>query len=76
MSKQIISNMSSPFTGGEVYLVETTEVQTFRKEEYLVHVSYYVCKDTSEQFTSEEQDEQLCNELYNQYRVRHSVEKI
>lgn len=76
MNKQIVSNMSSPFTGGEVHLVETTEVQTFRKEEYIVHVSYYVCKDTGEQFTSEEQDEQLCNELYNQYRVRHGVEKI
>ena len=73
MNKQIVNSMSSPFTGGEVYLVEDTEVQTFRKEKYSVHVRYYVCKDTGEQFTSEEQDEQLCNELYNQYRIRHGI---
>lgn len=73
MNKQIVNSMSSPFTGGAVYLVEDTETQTFRKEEYIVHVSYYVCKDTGEQFTTEEQDEQLCNELYNQYRVRHGI---
>lgn len=73
MNKQIVDSMSSPFTGGAVYLVEDTEVQTFRKEKYSVHVRYYVCKDTGEQFTSEEQDEQLCNELYNQYRIRHGI---
>lgn len=73
MNKQIVNSMSSPFTGGMVYLVEDTEVQTFRKEKYSVHVRYYVCKDTGEQFTSEEQDEQLCNELYNQYRIRHGI---
>lgn len=73
MNKQIVNSMSSPFTGGAVYLVEDTEVQTFRKEKYSVHVQYYVCKDTGEQFTSEEQDEQLCNELYNQYRIRHGI---
>ena len=73
MDKQIDNNMKSPFTGGPVYLVEDTEVQDFRKERYTVHVRYYECKDTGEQFTTEEQDEQLCNELYNQYRVRHGI---
>lgn len=73
MNKQIVNGMSSPFTGGEVYLVEDTEVQDFRKEKYTVHVRYYVCKDTGEQFTTEEQDEQLCNELYNQYRTKHGI---
>lgn len=73
MDKQIDNNMKSPFTGGPVYLVEDTEVQDFRKERYTVHVRYYECKETGEQFTTEEQDEQLCNELYNQYRVRHGI---
>lgn len=73
MNKQIVNGMNSPFTGGAVYLVEDTEVQTFRKEDYPVHVRYYECKDTGEHFTSEEQDEQLFNELYNQYRVRHGI---
>lgn len=57
MKKQIVNGMNSPFTGGAVYLVEDTEVQDFRKEKYTVHVSYYVCKDTGKQFTTEEQDE-------------------
>lgn len=73
MNKQIVNSMKSPFTGGAVYLVEDTEVQIFRKEKYTVHVRYYVCKETGEQFTSEDQDEQLCNELYNQYRIRHGI---
>lgn len=73
MNKQIVNSMRSPFTGGAVYLVEDTEVQTFRKEKYTVHIRYYVCEETGEQFTSEDQDEQLCNELYNQYRIRHGI---
>lgn len=73
MNKQVDNNMKSPFTGGLVYLVEDTEVQDFRKEQYTVHVRYYECKDTGEQFTTDEQDEQLCNELYNQYRIRHGI---
>ena len=73
MNKQIDNSMSSPLTGGLVYLVEDTEVHTFRKEDYSVHVYYYICKDTGEQFTTEAQDEQLCNELYNQYRIKHGI---
>lgn len=75
MKKQIVDGMESPLTGGLVYLVEDAETQTFRGEEYTVHVSYYVCKDTGEQFTTEEQDERFCNELYNQYRVRHGIQE-
>lgn len=73
MKKKLAKNMVSPLTGGEVYIVEGQETQTFRKEKYSVHTSYYVCKDTGEKFTTEEQDEQMFNELYNQYRIRHSI---
>ncbi len=73
MNKQIAKGVTSPFTSGEVYLVEDSEVQTFRKEEFTVHVHYYMCKDTGEKFTTEEQDEELCNELYNSYRSRHGI---
>lgn len=73
MNKQIVDNMSSPFTGGSVYLVDDVEEQEFHKEKYLVPVHYYECKDTGEQFTTEEQDEQLFDELYGQYRQRHGV---
>ncbi len=73
MNKQIVNDMSSPFTGGAVYLVDDVEEQEFHKEKYLVHVHYYECKDTGEQFTTEDQDEQLFDELYSQYRQRHGV---
>lgn len=65
--------MESPITGGVVFLVEDVETHEFRKEKYEVHARYYVCKDTGEKFTSEEQDELLFNELYNQYRVKHGL---
>ena len=66
-------DMKSPFTGGRVKEVFTTEVQEFRKEDYTVHARYYVCVDTGEKFTTTEQDELLFNELYGQYRVRHGI---
>lgn len=73
MEKRIVENMVSPLTGGRVFFVEGMENQTFRKEDYSVHASYYICEDTGEHFTTEEQDEQMFNELYNQYRIRHSI---
>lgn len=73
MDKQIAKGVVSPFTGGEVYLVEDTEIQTFRKEDFTVRVRYYECKDTGEKFTTEEQDEELCSQLYNSYRVKHGI---
>ena len=73
MNKSIAKGMTSPFARGQVYLVEDTETQVFRGEEYVVHARYYECKDTGEKFTSEEQDEQMFRELYNQYRVRHGI---
>lgn len=73
MKKSIAEGMASPYTGGLVYLVEGTEKQTFRGEEYTVYARYYECKDTGEKFTSEEQDEQLFGELYSQYEARHGV---
>lgn len=66
-------DMISPFTGGRVKEVFTTEVQEFRKENYTVHAQYYVCEDTGEKFTTTEQDELKFNELYGQYRVRHGI---
>lgn len=73
MNRRIAEGMKSPYTGGLVYLVEGIETQTFRGEEYTVHARYYECGDTGEKFTSEEQDEQLFRELYNQYRTKHGI---
>lgn len=67
------AEIKSPFTGGKVKEIATTEVKEFRKESYTVHVRYYVCEDTGEQFTTTEQDTLLFNDLYSQYRVKHGI---
>lgn len=66
-------DMKSPLTGGKVKEVSTTEEKTFRKEKFRVHVRYYICEDTGEQFTTTEQDTLQFNDLYSQYRVKHGI---
>lgn len=66
-------DMRSPLTGGRVKEVNTTEVKEFRKEKFRVHVRYYICEDTGEQFTTTEQDTLQFNDLYAQYRIKHGI---
>jgi transcriptional regulator with XRE-family HTH domain/uncharacterized phage-associated protein len=66
-------DMKSPFTGGKVKEVCTTEEKEFRKEKFRVHVRYSICEDTGEQFTTTEQDTLQFNDLYSQYRLRHGI---
>ena len=66
-------DMKSPLTGGRVKEVSTTEIKEFRKEKYCVHVRYYVCEDSGEQFTTTEQDTLQFNDLYAQYRLKHGI---
>ena len=68
-----LTTLESPFTGGRVFEVETTEEQEFRKEKFLVHTRYYVCEETGEEFTGNGQDALWTNELYGQWRVKHGV---
>lgn len=72
-NERIASGMKSPFTGGAVIEVTDVEEQEFRKEKYMVHVRYYQCADTGEQFTTDDQDSLMCNDLYGQYRVMHGI---
>ena len=72
MNKTLV-NIQSPTTGGRVFLVEDTEEHEYRKEKFTVHVRYYVCEDTGEQFTGEGQDDLVLNQVYNQWRIRHGV---
>lgn len=65
--------MKSPLTGGRVKEVFTTEIKEFRKEKFCVHVRYFVCEDTGEQFTTTEQDTLQFNDLYSQYRIIHGI---
>ena len=65
--------MKSPFTGGEATLQKEMRTLNFRKEPFPVWFQYYVCKDTSEQFTDEELDEVNTNQVYNQYRAKYGI---
>lgn len=67
------TNIISPFTGGKVKEIYTTEEHIFRKEKFNVHVRYYIYEDTAEKFTTSEQDGLLINDLYSQYRTRHNI---
>ena len=65
--------MKSPFTGGEVRLMQESLDLTFRKEKFAYVAHYYVCADTQEQFTTTELDELNINQVYNQYRVKYGI---
>lgn len=65
-----IVNIKSPFTGGKVKEVSTTETISYKGEEFLVHVRYYVCVDTGEQFTTKEQDSEWFEELHMLYNQK------
>jgi uncharacterized phage-associated protein len=65
--------MKSPFTGGEVQLMQESRELTFRKEKFAYMAHYYVCADTQEQFTTTELDELNINQVYNQYRVKYGI---
>ena len=65
--------MKSPFTGGEVRLMQESRELIFRKEKFTYVAHYYVCVDTEEQFTTTELDALNINQVYNQYRVKYGI---
>lgn len=68
-----IVDMISPITGGKVKEVISEEHHTFRGDEYVVPAHYYVCLDSGEEFTTNEQDQEYFASLYGQYRKRHNI---
>lgn len=66
-------DIKSPFTGGRVKEIYAMEDVEYRGENFRVHVRYYVCEDTGEQFTTTEQDTLQFDDLYSQYRIRHRI---
>lgn len=66
-------DIKSPLTGGRVKEVCTMEEVEFRGVNFRVHIRYYVCEDTGEQFTTTEQDTLQFDDLYSQYRIRHGI---
>lgn len=71
--KKTLTSLESPFTGGRVFEVETTQEREFRKEKFMAHCRYYVCEDTGQEFTGDEQDDLWTNEVYGQWRAKHGV---
>ena len=65
--------MKSPFTGGEVSLMQEPRELVYRKEKFTYIAHYYVCTDTGEQFTTTELDTLNINQVYNQYRTKYGI---
>ena len=65
--------MKSPVTGKEMVLKQEKRTLTFRKEEFEVVFHFYLCADSGETFTSTELDDLNISQLYNQFRVKHSL---
>jgi len=65
--------MKSPFTDGEAILQHEKKELEFRKDVFTVTQFYYKCKDTGEDYTTDELDQINVNQLYNQYREKYGV---
>lgn len=57
-------DIKSPFTGGRVKEISTTEEMEYKGVTYNVHVRYYQCEDTGEKFSTTEQDQEWYDELH------------
>lgn len=65
--------MMSPFTGSHATLKYEKRELTYRKEKYSYIAQFYEDDQTHEQFTTTEMDEANITQVYNQYRVKHSI---
>ena len=65
--------MISPFTGSQATLKYEKRELTYRKEKYSYIAQFYEDDQTHEQFTTTEMDEANITQVYNQYRVKHSI---
>ncbi len=65
--------MKSPITGKAMHLEYEWRKVPFRKETLTIPYQYYLCADTSEQFTTTELDELNLQMLHNQYRTLHHI---
>jgi uncharacterized phage-associated protein/transcriptional regulator with XRE-family HTH domain len=65
--------MISPFSGAHATLMYEPRELEYRKEKYPFVAQFYVDDETHDQFTTTEMDEANLAQVYNQYRVRHSI---
>ncbi len=65
--------MKSPITGKEMKRMVKEDVIEVRKEEFPILYHYYLCEDTGEEFTDEQQENLNLAQAYNQYRTRYHL---
>lgn len=69
----MIATIKSPFTGGQVELIEAPAKTIFRKEEYSYIEYTYRCVDTGRTFTTDELDTRSIQQVYEQYCAKHGI---
>lgn len=69
----MIASIKSPFTGGQVELLESPAKTLFRKEEYSYTEYTYRCIDTGRTFTTDELDDKSLRQVYDQYCEKHGI---
>lgn len=65
--------IDSPFCDGIAILMKRKKKFPFRKEDFEIIEFYYKCKQTKEEFSTEETSDVTLNQLYNQYREKHNI---
>lgn len=66
--------MNSPITGKPMKLVKNPGVKlTFRKEEFEITYHHYLCEESGESFTTDEEDRINQTQVHNQYRERYGI---
>lgn len=65
--------MDSPFSNGKATLIEKKTVIPYRKEKFEIIRQLYRCDQTGLEFSTEEQDEEAVNQIYNAYRKKHGI---
>ncbi len=66
--------MKSPITGKPMKLFSEPGVKlTFRKEEFEVSYHYYLCEESGERFTTDEEDRINQTQVHNQYREKYGI---
>lgn len=65
--------MNSPITGEKMELVREQAKLSFRKEDFDVIYHYWLCRETKEQFTSDELDRINQTQVHNKYREKYGI---
>ena len=65
--------MDSPFCDGKATLFEKTTIVPYRKENFEITRKMYRCDQTGLEFSTEEQDVEAVNKIYDAYRKKHGI---